>query len=226
MRQRLTTFAVLSAFVLTGLTVKADFTPIATPDAAYTSSTTLIDISGIANGTTMTSVTDGIQTITFDTTMTKASVPAGGWSSWNSPPFVESSIPDVLYQTVNNSLILDLSVPSTTFGFEIQGDNFSTTLPFESEFFVEFFEGAVPVGNISLFINGNGGALLAAGFSTDEAFTRILISNVDQTAGAFALANLRYTPIPEPASIAMIAQAIGAIGFYTWRKRRNAAQIV
>ena len=52
----------------------------------YTAGTTNL-ASGIpANGTTTTSLTDGIETVAFSQTMTAATVPGGGLSNWGSPP--------------------------------------------------------------------------------------------------------------------------------------------
>lgn len=199
----------------------ADFTPIPVPDAAYTSSTSLISLGYISEGTSgITSVTDGIQTVGFDTDMTKTTVGVD-WQTWNVPPAVESATPEVLYQTASSSLTLTLSVPSTTFGFELQGNELVV-----SQFFVGFYEGVTLVGSVDLAVDGNGGALLFAGSTTTSPFTTVAITNTSLNAGGYAIANLRYTPVPEPASVAMVAQAIVVVGFYGWRKRRklNAAK--
>jgi hypothetical protein len=196
----------------------ADFTAIPQPDLAYTSSTTLIDISSIPNGTTgITSVTDGSQTVSFDSEMTKTSV-GEGWSTWNSPPAVESSTPDVLFQTESSTLTMTLGLPSTTFGFELQGNQY---VP--SQFYVAFMDGVSLVGFVDLEVDGDGGALLFAGSTTTSPFTSVIITNTSLNADGFAVANLRYTAVPEPASVVMIVQAIGAVGYYGWRKRRHMA---
>jgi hypothetical protein len=224
MRLRTTALTLLTVIAMTGLTVKADFTPIALPDAAYTSSTILINIGGLPNSDlpptppNISSVTNGIQTVSFDQNVYK-NVVGVDWSSWGSPPFTETNTPPILFQIASNTLQMFLSVPSTTFGFELQGANSVT-----SAFNVEFFEGNTPVGNVTLSVNGFAGARLFAGRTTDSPFTTVTITNTDRTAGGFAIANLRYTPVPEPASVAMIAQAIAAVGFYGWRKRRQAAK--
>lgn len=209
----------LIALATSGLAARADFTPIAQPTLAYTSSTTLIDLGYIAEGATgITSVTDGIQTVSFDAEMTKTTVGVD-WATWNSPPAVESSTPEVLFQTTTNTATLTLSVPSTTFGFELQGEEAVV-----SQFYVAFMEGASLVGFVDLAVNGVSGALLFAGSTTTSPFTSVIITNTSLDANGFAIANLRYTAVPEPASIAMAAQAIAAIGFYGWRKRRAAAR--
>jgi len=102
MRTRIHALALLAVLALTGAQAQADFNPISQPTLAYTSSTTLIDISSIPDLTSgITSVTNGVQTLNFDQAMTKASVPSGGWATWGSPPDTESytpsgSVPDQL----------------------------------------------------------------------------------------------------------------------------------
>lgn len=221
MRYRTFPLALACVAMLAGVTARADFNPIAQPTGAYTSSTTLIDISGIPDGTTnITSVTDGTQTISFDQSMTKGTAGSSGWATWNSPPAVESSTPPVLFRSNTNSLTMSLSVLSTTFGFELQGNRSDIS----SQFLVTFLDNALsPVGNINLLVNGNAGALLFAASTTTSPFLRVTIENTSLDAQGFAIANLRYTAVPEPASVAMIAQAIAAVGFYGWRKRRQMA---
>jgi hypothetical protein len=209
----------LIALATTGIGVRADFTQIVQPNAAYTSSTNLISLGYIAEGDSgITSVTDGTQTVSFDLGMTKTAIGAN-WSTWNAPPAVESSTPEVLYQVQAETLTLTLAVPSTTFGFELQGD-----ASIISDFYVAFMEGANLVGFVNLAVDGIGGALLFAGSTTTSPFTSVIITNTSLNANGFAIANLRYTAVPEPASIAMAAQAIAAIGFYGWRKRRAASR--
>ncbi len=117
---------------------------------------------------------------------------------------------------------MSLSVLSTTFGFELQGNN-----PIPSQFLVTFLDNALnPVGSINLLVNGNAGALLFAASTTTSPFSRVTIDNTSLNAQGFAVANLRYTAVPEPASVALVAQAIAAVGFYGWRKRRQAARNV
>jgi hypothetical protein len=219
MRFRTVRLALACVAMLAGVSARADFTPIAQPTLGYTSSTTLIDISGIPDGTTgITSVTQGAQTISFDQSLEKGSVPGGGFSTWNSPPAVESSTPPVLFRASTNSLTMSLSVLSTTFGFELQG-NVETL---SSQFLVTFLDNALtPVGSVNLLVNGTSGALLFAASTTTSPFMRVTIENTSLDADGFAIANLRYTAVPEPASIAMIAQALVAVGFYGWRKRRQ-----
>lgn len=219
MRVRSISMALMSVAMLAGVSARADFTPIAQPTLAYTSSTTLVDITGIPNGTTdITSVSQGLQTISFDQTVTKTAVGVD-WQTWGTPPDTENSTPPVLFRSLTNSLTLSLSVPSTTFGFELQGNEFIV-----SQFLVTFLDqGLNPVGSINMQVDGDGGALLFAASTTTSPFSRVTIENTSLDAGGFAMAQLRFTPVPEPASVAMIAQAIAVVGFYGWRKRRQMA---
>jgi hypothetical protein len=227
MRLRTTALSLLSIFAFVALPAQADFTPIAQPVAAYTSSTTLVDISSIPDFTTgITSVTQGSQTLSFDSGLTRRQVPVS-WSSWNTPPAVENPTPPVLMTGGNtNTLQILLSQSASTFGFELEGNQ-----PAENNapvpFSVSFFSGATLVGTIAQGVPSVSGALLFAGSTTTSPFTSVVITNTDGKADGFAIAQLRYTqfvPVPEPASIAMVAQAIAAIGFYGWRKRRQAAR--
>jgi len=177
-----------------------------------------MNIGLFSNGTTLNAVTDGFQTMSFSSAMAKAEVPLN-WGSWGSPPDTESSTPAVLFQTTTNSLTIQLSVPSTVFGLELEGNSL-TVNPFQ----VSFFQGATLVGTVTRSVNGNGGALLFAGSTTNQPFTSAVIVNTDGLSNGFALAQLRYSvaAVPEPASIAMMAQAIGAVAFLGWRRSRKA----
>ena len=93
------------------------FSTFTSPDSLYLSSTTLIDISGIPEFTSLTSVTDGTQTVSFSGTVQKRQV-GSSWLTWGSPPATESSTPPVLFYT-GDSLTLSLSSPSSIFGFEL-----------------------------------------------------------------------------------------------------------
>ena len=52
------------------------------PVAAYKSHTCVIDLSGIADGATIDSIHKCGLTVTFSVTMTKHTVPNGGWNNW------------------------------------------------------------------------------------------------------------------------------------------------
>lgn len=225
--QHITSMALLAMTTMV-LSAKADFYAIAQPNNAisgsdttpYTSGTTKISISAISDYNTVSSITDATQTVSFSETLTKGQVPGGGWASWNNPTATESGTPAVLITDASTTLLtLNLQVPSTTFGIEIQPSNTSSIT-------ASFYQGATLVGSIVQSVNGTSGALLFAATSYSNPFTIVTIAAPGGAQG-FAMAQFRYatgaTPVPEPASIALIAQAFAAAGFYTWRKRRNLA---
>ena len=223
---RITSMA-LAAMTSLVFSAKADFYQIAQPgDAisgsiatAYTSGTTKINISGIADYSSVSSITNGTQTVNFSETLTKGQVPGGGWATWNNPPATESGVPPVLITGASTTLLtLNLQVPSTTFGIEVQPG-------FTSNMTASFYQGSTLVGSITRNVNDTSGALLFAATSYSNPFTIVRVS-APAAAQGFAMAQFRYStsvPVPEPASIALIAQACATAGFYTWRKRRQTA---
>ena len=66
------------------------FTPISQPTAAYMAATTNMSGSIPADGTSITSLSDGTETVSFSSSVIAQTVP-GGWSTWNSPPATESA---------------------------------------------------------------------------------------------------------------------------------------
>jgi|SRR5579883_2785851 len=165
-------------------------TQLTQPTAAYTSSTALIPIT-VPDATAITSITNGTQTITLGSIVPSGSpfnartVPSGGWSTWNTPPATESATPRVVatYSAVT-SLTLTLSVPSATFGVEIEPDLLSTyTIS------AAFFNGGTLLGTISQNISGSAGALLAAASSTSP-ITSVVIT-APAAASGFAMAQFR-----------------------------------
>lgn len=198
----------------------ADFTVIPQPDSSYTSGTNLIQIGSISDGTTLSSITDSNQVVSFNDTLTKGSVPGGGWSSWGSPPSTESSTPPVLVTSASvTSLTLNLLIPSTVFGFELEpGNGSSYTIS------VDFKQGSSVIGNISLAVNSSAGAQLFAAKTILNPFTSLVIS-APAGAQGFAMAQFRYsTNVPEPSTYAMAAAACGVFGLYGRRKRLKTNQ--
>ena len=162
----------------------AQFTQISLPDAAYTSSTTLIPITA-ANGTTVASVTAGSQTITLSTGLVAAQVGVSGWSTWNSPPNAETATPKVLARhSTLASLTLTLSTPTTTFGFELEPNTFGA-FPIS----VAFLNGATTLGTVTRSPNGASGSLLFAASSS----TPITSAVITATGGGngYAIAQFR-----------------------------------
>jgi hypothetical protein len=159
------------------------FTAIAAPTLAYTSTTFNMAASIPANGTTLTTLADGTETLTFSGTLTAGTVPAT-WTTWNTPPAVESSTPRI-FGSDANSVTISLSAPAVTFGVEVEPSNFAS-----HSITATFMDGASVVGTVSRNVSGNSGALLFAG-TTDQLFTSVVIT-ADGSSEGFALAQPRY----------------------------------
>lgn len=164
----------------------ASITVIPQPDAAYRAATTKIDVSSVPEFTVLDSITDGTLTVDFDIPMMKLSVP-NSWLTWSSPPDAESATPAVLWTQGATSLTMDLSMPVTTFGFELEPNPFSQE-DFEVDFV--FLSGPTIVGTISLTIDGFAGARLFAASTQDLPFDQIIIFGTSD----FAIAQVRYDP--------------------------------
>jgi hypothetical protein len=161
------------------------------PDAAYQAAMSKIDVASVPNRTSLSSITDGTLTVSFDTPLNKRTVPVN-WSSWSSPPDAESATPAVLYDSAT-SLTMSLSRPVTIFGFELEPAPFSTE-SFDVDFV--FLNGPTVVGTLSLSANGRAGARLFAAASQDLPFDQIVINGTSD----FAIGQVRYNLSPSCAS--------------------------
>jgi hypothetical protein len=207
----------------------AAFIVIPQPVAAYTGGTTLLSLPPA--GTVVNALTNGTFTLTFTSpdagtqVIARDAVPVG-WSTWNSPPAVESSTPRVLQDLVNltcTTCTLDLafSSPVGTFGFEAEPD----PLSIPHSITATFFNGAATLGSIPVaFPNGNGTArLFAATTSGSDQFTSVRIT-IDGT--DFAMAQLRFGQqitlptggIPEPGTVLLMLGGLAAIGYRKLRQ--------
>ena len=195
----------ISLLGLAAASAFAQFTPISSPDAAYTSSTTIIPITA-ANGTAgITSLTSGSQTMTLSTGLNAAQVGVSGWSTWNSPPNAETATPKVLasYSTLA-SLTLTLSTPTTTFGFELEPNTFGV-FPIS----VAFMNGSTTLGTVARSPNGASGSLLFAATSS----TPITHAVITATGGGngYAMAQFRFAAamtVPTLGEWGMIALSV------------------
>jgi len=173
----------------------AGFVAITTPTPAYTGGTSLLPFTA-PDHTDITSVTDGTQVLSYDTMLEVLTVPAT-WTFWNLPPLVESSTPRVAATPLGGpfSLTITLGVPSFTFGFELEPDNFGA-----EELVAQFFDGGGLAGAIDLTLSGLGDARLFAATTDVSPFTHVTITNSVQD--DFAIAQQRYGPavstVPEP----------------------------
>jgi hypothetical protein len=198
----------------------ASATIITVPNVGYTGSTTLIPIVG-ADGSTLTALADGTETVTFSATMTEATVPAGGWATWGSPPNTETSTPRVLTDLSGSGLTVDLTLTTAedTFGFEYEPNN---TGPFSIQ--VQFLNGATVLDTDILSVSGASGALLFAATESTP-ITKVIITGAAGD-GGFALANVRYggsqsqNAAPEPATLALFPAGLAAMYFLLRRQRK------
>jgi hypothetical protein len=182
------------------LSAFAAFTTISTPTASYTGSTTLLTLPtpNCLSPFTVSSVSGGGQTVTLSAPMfvrQAGFAPFCGWSNWGSPPATEGSTP-LIVTTSSLSMTLTLSVPASTFGFEVtptQSCPISSPCPFLIT--ATFYNGATVLGTIPLSIDGNGAALEAASSTTP--ITSVSIAAAAGSNG-FALAQLRFAPVATP----------------------------
>jgi hypothetical protein len=155
------------------------------PDAAYLASTTKIDISGIAEYASVSSVTDGRLTANFTPTMNKRKV-GSSWGTWSSPPFAEESQPHILYTNGSNTLTIDLSRDVSTFGLEVEGDSFN-----EVTFTAYFYNGSGGlVTSVTRPVVGAAGARLFA--SSARGIRRVVVTATVGDPGGFSVGQLRY----------------------------------
>ena len=173
----------------------AQFTPIATPVASYTGSTTVLSIPG-ANFSTTSTLADANETLTFSNPVDVRTVPSGGWGTWNSPPATESATPKVLYNS-GLSLTIGLSSPKTIFGFEVETNNSGTY-----SVTATFYNGATVLGTITQSIVSTSGALLAAA-SSGTPITSVTITAAAGS-GGFAIAQLRYASPAAPPTVTSV----------------------
>jgi hypothetical protein len=155
------------------------FTPISTPTTSYTGATNILPIQ-VADFTSVSSLTDGQQTITFSIPMEARTVPTS-WATWNSPPNTESSTPRILWTGGATSISLVLATPSTVVGFEAEPDPFSV-----HDITATFMSGSTVVGTVTRSVNGAAGALLAAASSSQPVTSVQISSDTD-----FAIAQVR-----------------------------------
>ncbi|MGH7582963.1 MAG: hypothetical protein ACREL5_07055, partial [Gemmatimonadales bacterium] len=154
----------------TGLAVEASAqTQIPNPDAAYTSSTTLLPIT-VDPGSTFGSVSGGGWTLTFSSDLTREDAPGGGWATWSCDPYSErpcdsSTLP--VGTLGSNTITMTLSSAAQTFGFEAEPNIYAT-----EDMLVEFYLGATPVYSFDQFVNGDTGARLFA--LTGASFDKIV----------------------------------------------------
>src|SRR5271157_811398 len=170
------------------------FAGILTPTPAYLAETTLIPIP-TPNGTNVSSITRGLETVSISPTMTTYQTLPG---EWNTSPPAETANPNTLYNdNPGGPITLTLSNPASVFGLEMQWHPIpSNDQPITME--ADFYDGATLEGSISLPITeslNTGGALLFAA-QTDQAFTSVVLSNPSADTPGIQIAQVRYGTPP------------------------------
>jgi hypothetical protein len=213
--QRLITALAVGCFAAT-VAARADaaLIMIPQPSPAYTSSTSLIDISGLTDGNVYSSIFGSGFTVTFGTPMMRLTVP-DTWNTWNTPPFTETDTPPVLWSIDASAVRMTLSSSQLVFGFEAQPD-----LSAIETLIATFFDDVGnPLGSIARDVSGNGGALLFA-VASDIPIGSVLLT--DAQGNDFAIANVRFSsrpfvPISAPATDMLVA--IGLALLLLWQLR-------
>ncbi len=194
----------LAALILHGSAAGTPiFVPISTPGSTtvccgiYTSATNVFALPG-TDETLFNNLTSGSETLTFSTQFMRLSVPTT-WNSWSSPPQSETSTPDVAWSNFQNSATLTLSAPVAIFGFELE-----PTYSGVHQYTVGFLNGSTPLGSIVLSPSGDAGALLFAGEVSGAPNLNLIDTVTISGDSDFALANIRYGEVPEPASLLLV----------------------
>ena len=191
------TSLILMVVLLFGLialpAMAATFTQITQPTPAYVAGTTKIDISGLASGSSHSSISDGTLTVSFSSNVTKRGPVPAGWATWSSPPWSENATPHVLFSNSVDSVNLTLSQPVTILGFELEPNTFTS-----ENYTVDFvlMSGPTTVGTITIQIHGQAGARLVAASVVGGSFDKVKI--VGTPALGFAIAQVRYSITPVP----------------------------
>ncbi|MFJ5715167.1 OmpL47-type beta-barrel domain-containing protein [Neobacillus sp. NPDC093127] len=164
--------------------VTGNITPISTPTTDYTSNTNKIDISNLSYPNYYSFITDGIQTISFSSPMQKALLGA----NWG--PATESRTPDALFSDYKNEVALNLSRPTTTFGFELGPNQYGSF-----NYKVDYFSGTTLVGSLTQSVTTGGvdtSDIKVFGATSDTPFNRVVIYSASGNTYGFVIAQIRY----------------------------------
>lgn len=211
-------------FGLLGLaTAFGQFTPIPQPTPAYTGGTTMYLIT-TPNGNSMgTTLTQGSQTLTLSNALQAATI-GSGWANWASPPNTEGAAGTRvgIYVGSLTSYTITLSEPTTTFGFEWEPNNGTSTMT------ATFYNGATALGTITQSVGYTAARLYAATSTTP--ITSVSLSFPDTGGGGFAFARFRFAttstetvPALGPVGLCVLAILLLGAGAMFVRKPRAAA---
>jgi hypothetical protein len=143
---------------------------------------------------------------------------------WANPPFVEDSMPAVLYAPApggqSTSQVLTFNEPLQTFGLEMQPNQNITFFP--SVLTAQFFDGSTLLGTITKTnLSQHGGARLFAATDTDAPITSVVLT-ANRLSLGFFIADVRAQVVPEPASLGLFGMGVVVAIGYGWRRRRFA----
>lgn len=180
--------ASVTALLLTAQGALAAVTVIPNPNAAYLASTGKCDLGGPLFSSTTTCTDANGLTATFSAPVSIRMVPGGGWATWSSPPFSESSTPKVGFYTGTTLTIDESNVISPTAGVELEPNIFAT---FTMSVSFYDYQGGL-IGTVTQSVGGFAGARLFA-INSDEAVVASLVITCGCGGGGWALAQLRAT---------------------------------
>lgn len=164
------------------------FRVFAKPVKKYTNNSCDIDLSAIADGTSLNSVTGCKTTVTLSgSAWLKVSVP-NFWGSWNCPPYVESCTPNALWSQGQSTATINFGKKVTTGGFELEPDQFQQETV-EVDFYSRANGNGRLIGSITLQPNGSSGALLYGATSAKAGWRSAVIT--DEAGDDFAIAQVR-----------------------------------
>ena len=176
------------------------------PVVPYTTGTTNYG-GGDGSGNSITSL--GV--FTFSASASERQVP-NSWSTWNSPPAVESSAPSVLFPSGGSSFTLTVGGSNNTVGFELEPDQFQVEMVA-----VSFFnQNGTLINTLTLSPSGSSGALLFALQDTTAGATIGSVVINDLAGDDFAIGQLRAgsinaaSPVPEPSSLMLLGTGLAA----------------
>jgi hypothetical protein len=192
----------LAAAALLNCPLRADFITFPQPIDAYENATTRLIFTD-PDGTIIGGSVGSGETAIYSSNLVEYTVPTS-WSSWGTPPAVETSTPRVGSTGDASSLTISLSQPAKIFGFELAPDN-----QVVEQTTAAFYSGSTLVGTIDLSPDGNAGALLYAASTHTDPFTSVVITNLE--GDDFAIAQERFAiVVPEPATLLLLIPLLAA----------------